>query len=152
MWSAGTSSTSFLSHRSAKICLTFCMQKIRILTELSPAQRKPHGLKFYISIDSCFMPRMKLQIFSSSWNQKLVAFHSFMLLYSGNPNHTIFNLGKTLLLFIRNCVLPPLVTNASRRGNKESSAPLTQNRLSLSECNKSHLRHYIVGSTDISNC
>ena len=33
-----------LSHRSAKICLTFCMQKIRILTELSPAQRKPHGL------------------------------------------------------------------------------------------------------------
>ena len=53
------------------------------------------------------MPRMKLQIFSSSWNQKLVAFHSFMLLYSGNPNHTIFNLGKTLLLFIRNCVLPP---------------------------------------------
>ena len=40
------------------------------------------------------MPRMKLHIFSSSWNQKLVAFHSFMLLYSGNPNHTIFNLGK----------------------------------------------------------
>ena len=30
--------------QSAKICLTFCMQKIRILTELSPAQRKPHGL------------------------------------------------------------------------------------------------------------
>ena len=43
-WSAGTSSTSCLSHRSAKICLTFCMQKIRIFTELSPAQRKPHGL------------------------------------------------------------------------------------------------------------
>ena len=38
------------------------------------------------------MPRMKLQIFASSWNQNLVAFHSLMLLYSGNPNHTIFNL------------------------------------------------------------
>ena len=55
------------------------------------------------------MSRMKLQIFSSSWNQKLVAFNSFMPIYSGNPNHTIFNLGKTLLLFIRNCVLPPKV-------------------------------------------
>ena len=27
-----------------RICLTFCIQKIHVLTELSPAQRKSHGL------------------------------------------------------------------------------------------------------------
>ena len=66
------------------------------------------------------------------------------------------NIKEINLLFWRNArhrfLQIMLVTNASRRGNKESSAPLTQNRLSLSECNKSHLRHYIVGSTDISDC
>ena len=44
-----------LSHRSAKICLTFCIHKIHILTELSPAQRESHSLNslFRLTHFSC---------------------------------------------------------------------------------------------------
>ena len=39
--------------------------------------------------------------------KKLVEFQSLMQVNSGNPDHTIFNLGKYPLDFIQNCVLHP---------------------------------------------
>ena len=90
-----------------KFAWHFACRKYAFWRSCLPRKESHTALILYFDWLMFYAKNARLQIFSSSWNQKLVAFHSFMLLYSGNPNHTIFNLGKTLLLFIRNCVLPP---------------------------------------------
>ena len=56
----------------------FAYRKYVFLQNCLP-RKESYIFIYFISIYSCLMPRIKLQIFSSSWSQKLVAYHSLML-------------------------------------------------------------------------